>query len=75
MNWSKFIRQTHRVLSMTFTLFVLANIVLYGRGDVSLWIGFLTLIPLILLLLSGLYLFALPYVARWRNGRRPIGEP
>jgi hypothetical protein len=35
-----------------------------------MWVGFLALFPLIVLLLSGLYLFVLPYTARWRAGRR-----
>jgi hypothetical protein len=29
----------------------------------------LALVPLICLLLSGLYLFALPYTAKWRGGQ------
>jgi hypothetical protein len=28
------------------------------------------LLPLALLLLTGLYLFVLPYATRWRSGRR-----
>lgn len=28
------------------------------------------LLPLALLMITGLYLFALPYVAKWRGGRR-----
>ena len=28
------------------------------------------LLPLFLLLFSGLYMFALPYAAKWRNGGR-----
>ena len=34
------------------------------------WVGLLALLPLILLLLTGLYMFALPYAARWRRVRR-----
>jgi hypothetical protein len=34
----------------------------------AVWIGLLALFPLILLLLSGLYMFALPYAVKWRNG-------
>jgi hypothetical protein len=33
------------------------------------------LLPLALLALTGLYLFALPYAARWRRGRGPVGAP
>ena len=68
MNWNKWIRQTHRWLSMAFTLCVIANFVVMGRGDIALYVGFATLLPLALLLLSGLYLFALPYLARGRKG-------
>jgi hypothetical protein len=31
-------------------------------------VGLLALLPLVLLLLSGLYLFVLPYAAKWRSG-------
>jgi hypothetical protein len=33
-------------------------------------VGLLALIPLALLLLTGLYLFVLPYTTKWRSGRR-----
>jgi hypothetical protein len=35
-----------------------------------MWVGLLALVPLVLLLLSGLYLFALPYAAKWRRSDR-----
>jgi hypothetical protein len=41
-----------------------------SQKEPALWIGFLALIPLIVLLFTGLYLFALPYAVRWRGGRR-----
>ena len=69
MNWNKWIRNSHRWLSIAFTLAVLVNIVAMFQQQQAVWIGFLALFPLILLLCSGLYLFALPYVARWRSGR------
>jgi hypothetical protein len=52
---------------------VVANIVVMGRGDIALWVGALTLLPLALLLLTGLYLFALPYAAKWRSVKRTGG--
>jgi hypothetical protein len=65
---SGFIRQSHRWLSIAFTLGVLTYIVVMStRGQPAAWVGLLALIPLILLLISGLYLFALPYVLRWRR--------
>lgn len=67
MNWSASIRQVHRWLSITFTILVIANIAVQGRDKVALWVGMLTLIPLGLLLLTGLYMFALPYVSKRRS--------
>ena len=74
MNWNKWFRQTHRWLSIVFTLLVLVNIVINifasGQEQLVLWVGLLTLLPLFLLLFSGLYLFVLPYASAWRGGRR-----
>ena len=42
--------------------------ILVALGVHADWIGFLALPPLFLLLFSGLYLFMLPYVAKWRSG-------
>ena len=67
MNWSASIRQLHRWLSITFTIAVIANIAVQGREKIALWVGMLTLIPLGLLLLTGLYMFALPYVNKRRS--------
>lgn len=63
------IRQIHRWLSMAFTVAVAANLVALFQGRQEVWIGLLALVPLIPLLLTGLYLFVLPYVSR----RRPAG--
>lgn len=69
MKWSRSIRQAHRWLSLVFTALVVANVALNFVGtseDLALTVGFATLVPLGLLLLSGLYLFVLPYaVRRW----------
>ncbi len=69
MNWSKWIRQAHRWLSIAFTIAVVINIVALVRQEQAVWVGLLALFPLILLLLSGLYLFVLPYTIRWRGER------
>ena len=68
---SKWIRQIHRWLSIAFTLTVIANFVALARGAGTPppWVTYSPLPPLALLLFSGPYLFALPYAARWRNGR------
>lgn len=69
MNWNYSIRQVHRWLSIAFTLAVIVNVVAMMQEKQAVWIGLLALLPLILLLLSGLYLFALPYAAKWRGGQ------
>ena len=68
MNWNLLIRQGHRWISILFTLAVIANIAAMTRGEPPIWVGLMALFPLILLLISGLYLFALPYIARARRG-------
>jgi len=65
------IRQAHRWTSIAFTVAVIVNIVAMMRKDPPVWVGLLALFPLVLLLISGLYLFVLPYAARRRSGRRP----
>lgn len=71
MNWNVWMRQAHRWLSMGFTALVVLNIVLNLIPSMSegivLGVGFLTLLPLILLLITGLYLFVLPYRTKRRN--------
>lgn len=70
MNWSKLIRQTHRWLGIAFALTVLANFAAMAFGTPPLWIVYAPLLPLFLLLFSGLYLFVLPHATNWRLGRR-----
>ena len=69
MNWSNWIRQTHRWLSIAFTVTVIVSFVALAREEPAVWVSYLPLLPLALLLLTGLYLFVLPYAARWRSGR------
>lgn len=64
MNWNLRIPQFHRWLSITFTLTVIANFAVMGRAPIALYVGLLTLVPLALLLMTGLYLFALPCLER-----------
>jgi len=73
MNWSKWIRQIHRWLSIAFTVTVIANFVALARGGGQMpppWVTYAPLLPLALLLVTGLYMFVLPYATRWRGGRR-----
>ena len=68
MNWSASIRQLHRWLSIIFTLTVIANFIAMALvGQPPAWIVYSPLPPLFLLLFSGLYMFALPYTAKWRS--------
>ena len=69
LNWNNSIRQVHRWLSITFTVAVIVNIVaMTQQQQPALWIGLLALFPLILLLITGLYMFVLPYATKGRNG-------
>jgi hypothetical protein len=68
MSWSKWIRQGHRWLSMAFTLTVIANFVAMALGEPPAWLVYSPLLPLFLLLFSGLYLFALPHFTTRRAG-------
>ncbi|HUO91147.1 MAG TPA: hypothetical protein VMU08_18400 [Rhizomicrobium sp.] len=60
------IRQTHRWLSIVFTLTVVANFVfiLGLHQQPPAYVTYFPLAPLFLMLLTGLYMFFLPYVAR-----------
>jgi hypothetical protein len=71
LKWNQWIRQTHRWVSIAFTITVIANFVALGTGNgmPPPWVTYAPLLPLALLLLTGLYLFALPYAARRRSSR------
>ena len=68
MNWNNCIRQVHRWLSIAFTVAVIANVVAMVQEKPALWVGLLALLPLILLMLTGLYMFVRPYATKWRSG-------
>jgi hypothetical protein len=72
MNLSNRVRQIHRWVSIAFTVTVIANFIALaqGAGMPPPWVTYSPLFPLALLLLTGLYLFVLPYATRWRGGRR-----
>ena len=74
MNWNKWIRQIHRLLSIIFTAIVIAIFVALGVGkEPAYWVYYLPLPPLFLLMFTGLYMFALPYATKRRSGRRTDG--
>jgi hypothetical protein len=73
LNWNKWVRQIHRWLSIAFTVAVIINIVALGEKEPAVWVGLLALLPLALLLLTGLYLFVLPYATNRRSARGAVG--
>ena len=67
LNWSKWIRQTHRWLSIVFTVAVIINgVTVMLQSTTTDW-AYRRVAILALLLLTGLYLFVLPYVNKWRR--------
>ena len=73
MNWNRSVRQSHRWLSILFTVTVIANIVAMAAKGGAMpppWVTYSPLLPLVLLMVTGLYMFVLPYAAKWRGGRR-----
>ena len=64
MNWSKLIRQSHRWLGMSLIALTIVNMIAFGMGYALPWLYYLPLIPLFLLMFSGLYMFVQPYLAR-----------
>ena len=65
-NFRPSIRQLHRWVSIAFTATVIANFIVRAKGAPPAWITYSPLVPLAVLLLTGLYLFVLPYIARER---------
>ena len=65
---SKLIRTTHRWLGMILIVLTLINIVAFSIGQVVPALYYSPLAPLFLLMLSGLYMFFLPYVRKARAG-------
>jgi intracellular septation protein A len=70
LSWNNWIRQTHRWVSIAFTVTVIANFVALSQGPPPAWVTYSPLLPLALLLVTGLYLFALPYLAKSRGERQ-----
>ena len=66
---SQWIRQFHRWVSIVFTVCVIANFVAMGvtGGQAPAWVTYSPLLPLFLLLFSGLYLFVLPFATKRRS--------
>jgi hypothetical protein len=69
MNWNHWIRQIHRWVAVVFTLSVVVVAIVLSQPNAAIWVSYVPLLPLALLLLTGLYLFVLPYALRWRSKR------
>lgn len=72
MTLNPLIRQAHRWISIAFTAGVMTYMIAMTQGTPPAWLGLFALIPLILLLATGLYLFVLPYALAWR--RKDLGQ-
>jgi hypothetical protein len=72
MSSSLWIRQSHRWLSIVFTLTVIANFAFRAAvsGEPPSWLTYSPLPPLSMQLVTGLYLFAAPYAGRRRGSVR-----
>ena len=67
MNGNSGIRQFHRWTSIVFVVAVIFNTVMLMIGRQATWVGLTALFPLILLTITGLYMFTLPYLAKSRT--------
>ena len=66
----QWVRQTHRWVSIAFTIVSAAIFIALGLGRApAQWIYSLPLFPLGLLVISGPYMCILPYLARSRSDR------
>ncbi len=63
MGWNAWVRRIHRWMSVIFTLAVIANFIIMAAHQPPAWVVYAPLVPLFLLLCSGIYLFILPYAA------------
>lgn len=68
MTLQHWIRQSHRWLGIALTLTVLANFLAMPFGPPPAAITYAPLAPLALLLISGLYMFFLPYRRQAERG-------
>ena len=71
MNWTAWIRQFHRWMSVAFTAGFIANLVAMSGGEEpESWVYLLVLIPLFMLFPTGVYMFVRPYFGRRSDSRR-----
>ena len=60
------IRQFHRWVSAIFTVIVLALFAVQAFATPAEWVFYLPILPLLLLMASGIYLFLRPYLRKGR---------
>jgi hypothetical protein len=72
-NRNRWVRQIHRWLSIAFTVTIVVTIVALAQEEPVVWVSYVPLLPLALLLITGLYMFVLPYAAKWRGERGADG--
>ena len=70
---SAWVRQIHRWLAIAFTLAVIVTSIALAQKEPIVWVSYVPLLPIALLLFTGLYLFMLPYANKWRSGRGTDG--
>lgn len=67
MNWNKWMRQTHRWASIAFTLAVIINGIAVVEGKYNNRLGLVAVATLGVQFFTGMYLFVLPFAAKWRG--------
>ena len=70
MNWNKWMRWSHRWLSIAFTVVVIINGIAVVQGKYNNRLGLMAVATLALQFFTGMYLFVLPYAVKWRGGQR-----
>jgi hypothetical protein len=64
---SQLIRTTHRWLGVTLIALTIVNAIAFAIGQAIPWLYYLPLAPLFLLMITGLYMFVLPYIRKART--------
>ena len=67
MTMSTLIRQSHPWFGITLVALTVVNAIAFSLGYAVPWLYYLPMLPLFLSMLSGLYMFFLPYSRRSRG--------
>ena len=68
------IRKFHRWMAVAFTPAVIGTFVVLAQEKPIVWVSYVPLFPLAMLQITGLYLFALPYLTKWRGAARRTSQ-